>query len=516
MPRRFQTSELKNSKKIAFRVDASTRIGTGHVMRCLTLADELKLRGAKTLFLSRHIPDHLRQKVVGKGHAFQLLESPPLTSGSTIIAHADWLGTSQEADAQDTLTALAGGAVDWLVVDHYALDACWESILRPAVNRVMVIDDIADRMHDCDLLLDQNFYQDASLRYVGKVPEHCRLLLGPRYALLREEFQALHQKVTPRIGPVGRILIFFGGVDEHNNTGTALEALAETGIENIEVDVVIGAQHPARKSIEAICLQHRFNCHVQTDRMAELIASADLSIGAGGSAMWERCSLGLPTICISAAENQTQQIADAAAEGWVVAPENDKGLAHIIRLHMTSIIENARLRHFVSSNGMSAVDGQGAARVAAVMGCTGVSVRAAAQDDCEAIFNWRNHDAIRVVSKSQNPISWEDHVTWFSSVLCDPDRVLLIAECDAAPVGVLRFDIENAQAEISIYIVPEGAPAVRGRDLLQSGEIWMLQHYPEVKTIRATVMGGNTRSQNLFLAAGYDVDNTTYFKKIHQ
>ncbi|HSI22799.1 MAG TPA: UDP-2,4-diacetamido-2,4,6-trideoxy-beta-L-altropyranose hydrolase [Methylophilaceae bacterium] len=501
---------------IVFRVDASLQIGTGHLVRCLTLADILKRRGANTFFLSRQIPDHLRQKVVEKGHAFQLLESPPLTSGSVNIAHAQWLGTSQEADAQDTLTAVAGKSVDWLVVDHYALDACWESMLRPAVNRVMVIDDIADRVHDCDLLLDQNFYQEANLRYVGKVPEHCRLLLGPRYALLREEFQALHQKITPRIGPVGRILVFFGGVDEHNNTEVTLKALTEIGLEGVAIDVVIGVQHPAIKNIEAICLQYRFNCHAQTDRMAELMASADLSIGAGGSAMWERCSLGLPTICISVAENQTQQIADAAGEGWVVAPESDKGLAHIIRLHMLSIIENARLRHFVSSSGISAVDGQGAERVAAVMGCTGVNLRVAAEDDCEAIFNWRNHDAIRAVSKNPSPISWEDHVAWFSSVLRDPDRVLLIAERDSVPVGVLRFDIEHAKAEISIYIVPEGTPAVRGRDLLQSGEIWISQHYPEVRTIRANVMGGNTRSQNLFLAAGYDIDHTTYFKKIHQ
>lgn len=175
---------------------------------------------------------------------------------------------------------------DWLVVDHYALDARWESALRASTKQIMVIDDIADRQHDCDVLLDQNFYADMQKRYTGKVSAHCQLLLGPRYALLRDEFRKLREQVKPRNGTVKKILVFFGGVDADNYTGRAIEALAEIGIEGLYVDVVIGAQHSCREQIKSVCAQHGFICHVQTDKMAELMAAADLAIGAGGSATY--------------------------------------------------------------------------------------------------------------------------------------------------------------------------------------------------------------------------------------
>jgi UDP-2,4-diacetamido-2,4,6-trideoxy-beta-L-altropyranose hydrolase len=205
-----------------------------------------------------------------------------------------------------------------LVVDHYALDASWESILRQTVKNILVIDDIADRQHDCDILLDQNFYADMDMRYSGKVPEHCRLLLGPRYALLRDEFRQLHQQVKPRTGPVKRIFVFFGGVDIDNFTGRAIDALVDLDMNGFHVDVVIGAVHPYREQIQAACAEHRFTCYVQTNRMAELMAAADLAIGAGGSVTWERCCLGLPSIVLVLGENQSRGAIDLDAAGVAI------------------------------------------------------------------------------------------------------------------------------------------------------------------------------------------------------
>ena len=266
---------------IAFRVDASSTIGTGHLMRCLTLADELKHRGMHTRFVSRHMPAHLRKMLTTKKHEVKLLNSRFSVMVVGDLVHSEWLGITQECDAQDAILALSDKPWDWLIVDHYALDARWESALRQTAKKILIIDDIADRQHDCDVLLDQNFYADMNTRYIGKVPKHCLLLLGPRFALLREEFRKLREQVRLRKGSIQRILIFFGGVDTSNYTGLAILALIEIGIPNIHVDVVIGAQHPYRESIEATCLRHNFTCHVQTDRMAELMAAADLSIGAG-------------------------------------------------------------------------------------------------------------------------------------------------------------------------------------------------------------------------------------------
>lgn len=355
---------------IAFRTDATSQIGTGHFMRCLTLADGLKQRGAHICFVSRDLPVHLRDMLAAKD-----MEFVPLGSGTTLfspgdLAHASWLGTSQAQDAQTTIQALSGQSWDWLVVDHYALDARWESALRGTVKKIMVIDDIADRQHDCDVLLDQNFYTDMQTRYMGKVPSHCELLMGPRYALLRDEFRQLRERVKPRTGNVNRILVFFGGVDADNYTAQAIEALSEIDIPDLHVDVVIGAQHPCREQIKTACVRHGFICHVQTDKMAELIAAADLAIGAGGSATWERCCLGLPALLVALADNQVNI---AKALDWVGAciyvGTLKMASAPIMRNTMVSLLSTQNQLRGLSEKSYSLVDGLGVDRVCQEMSC---------------------------------------------------------------------------------------------------------------------------------------------------
>ena len=353
--------------RIAIRVDASSQIGTGHLMRCLTLADALQQRGAQIRFVSRHMPDHLRDMLNTKGHEFSLLNSIPSKEIVDDSSHAHWLGVSQEQDATDTSQALSDQAWDWLIVDHYALDARWERVLRNAVKRVLAIDDIADRQHDCDVLLDQNYYTDMQTRYTGKGPAHCQLLLGPRYALLREEFRRVREQVKPRNGPVKRILVFFGGVDSDNYTSRAIEALANIGNSDLHVDVVIGAQHPHRAQTATACAEHDFICHVQTDRMPELMAAADLAIGAGGSATWERCSLGLPCIVGAVAQNQVQAAKNLSAFRAV----KYIGAAQKITVgKLKQEIEQACHQDWLnqaSSLGLGLVDAQGVMRVIKIM-----------------------------------------------------------------------------------------------------------------------------------------------------
>lgn len=500
--------------KIAIRVDASSQIGTGHFMRCLTLADALKQRGAQVRFVSRHIPEHLRDMLSTKGHEFAPLNGIPSEKTTEDTFHARWLGVSQAQDATDTSHALSDQTWDWLVVDHYALDARWETVLRNTVKCILVIDDIADRQHDCDVLLDQNFYVDMDIRYTGKVPAHCQLLLGPRYALLREEFRHMREQIKPHIGQVKRVLVFFGGVDLDNYTGRAIEALANISNSDLHVDVVIGAQHPCREKIQQACATQGYDCHVQTRRMAELMAAADLAIGAGGSASWERCCLGLPTLTICVADNQRKQIADAASEGLLYAPELKDELILVVKRHLSSLMENGYLRHAISRNGMQAVDGCGVLRVVESLGCTGIEIRVTKHDDSEKLFEWRNHPTVRAVSRSADLIDWESHQRWFASVLSAPDRLLLIGQRNGSPVGVVRFDIQGDEAEVSIYLVPGIEQSGQGRDLLQSAEHWFVAYRPEVCKIRAHVLGSNERSQRLFSGAGYQVEATCYSKRL--
>lgn len=355
---------------IAFRVDASSQIGTGHFMRCLTLADELKKRRAYIRFISRALPEYLQDMLAAKGHEVMLLQSRTGETSNDGLLHSHWLGTSQHADAQATIRALAGQFWDWLVVDHYALDVRWEAKLRQTAKNILIIDDLADRDHDCDMLLDQNYYRDMNSRYSGKVPQHCKLLLGPGYALLRDEFRRLHEQVTPRTGPIKRILIFFGGMDVDNFTSRAIEALAITGNPDLHVDVVIGLQHPCGAQIESACTQHAFTCHVQTSRMAELMAGADLAIGAGGSASWERCCLGLPALLVSLADNQiaiAKALDSSGACIYLGTPE--VASVAIIRKGVIDLLHNQKQFASLSKKSYSLVDGHGADNVYQAMWC---------------------------------------------------------------------------------------------------------------------------------------------------
>jgi UDP-2,4-diacetamido-2,4,6-trideoxy-beta-L-altropyranose hydrolase len=504
---------LKNVKNIAFRTDASDQIGTGHFMRCMTLADELKMQGAQIRFISCNLPLHLIEMLNAKGMEYISLITDASQEPIDELVHSSWLGTSQTQDAQATLQVLADQSWDWIIVDHYALDERWEAEVRANCKKLMVIDDLADRQHDCDVLLDQNFYADMQTRYIGKVPEDCQLLLGPRYALLREEFRTLREKVKVRVGDVKKILVFFGGVDTDNYTSLAMQALAELNSKQ-QVDVVIGVQHPNREQIQQACINHGFICHVQTTRIAELMVDADLAIGGGGTATWERCCLGLPTISFCVAENQRKLIVDAAFAGLLYAPISRRNLVEVIRDHVDSLLENPTLIKLISNTAMKFVDGKGPLRIVSALGINPIEIKQASKDDSKDIFEWRNNKKIRDISINKDPISWEEHQRWFDAVLTDKNRELIIGKNKNKPVGVVRFDIENDVAEVSIYLVPESGYAGQGRNLLLSAERWLNAKWPEIKRIHASVLDENDASKNLFLASSYHINKIYYQKNL--
>lgn len=311
-------------KNVVVRVDSSTIMGTGHVMRCLTLANELKMAGAAVTFISRWMANGIAEIIEEQGYV--LFQLPPVADsnphhGST---YEDWLGVTQELDAEQTANILRGvQPIDCLIIDHYALDNKWEQILRPLVRKIMVIDDLANRHHDCDLLLDQNYYSHPQDRYLGLVPSNCIQLLGPQYALLRPEFIQQRKKSRNRDGTVHGLFVFFGGADHSGETEKALEAIIQMKNKEIQIDVVVGASNPSKERIRSICDNHaNFHYHYQVNHMAELMNRADLAIGAGGSSTWERCYLGLPSLTVVVAENQlqiTEELAEAEITeylGW--------------------------------------------------------------------------------------------------------------------------------------------------------------------------------------------------------
>ena len=322
--------------RIAIRTDASSQIGTGHFMRCLTLADGLKERGAKIRFVSRYLPEYLRSMLVKKSHEFVSLDSTQNDMSVDGLAHAHWLGVSQVQDATDTILILSDETWDWLIVDHYALDVRWETMLRQTASKILVIDDIADRQHDCDMLLDQNAHKNASNRYDGKVPSNCIKFLGPRFAILRKEFQAAKNQLKRQQGAIKRIIVAFGGADT-TETINVLNMLEKTKFLDIDVDVVIAFGHPKKDEISFLCSLHpNWYLHYAAKNMAMLMANADVAIGAGGIITWERIYLGLPAFVKVVAGNQAEAMGYLSSSGQIIIWKDIAELDYLLEKHLTS------------------------------------------------------------------------------------------------------------------------------------------------------------------------------------
>lgn len=289
---------------IVIRTDASIDIGTGHVMRCLTLAKQLKRHGAEVTFICREGKGNLLSYLHNEG--MDVISLPSIERKKHDI---QWMQLNWKRDVEETKRVLdkIGYKVDLLIVDHYGIDYQWEKQLRSAAKFLMVIDDLADRRHDCDLLLDQNYYRNLSKRYKGLVPTHCKQLLGPDYVLLREEFLEAAHIPRKRIGEIKNVFVFFGGTDPSGETVKVLQALKELSFTDVMVNVIVGESNPRRREIEERCYKiPNVVFHCQVNNIAELMRQADIAIGAGGATTWERCFLGLPTITVAIAPNQLE------------------------------------------------------------------------------------------------------------------------------------------------------------------------------------------------------------------
>lgn len=501
--------------KVAFRVDASTEIGTGHVIRCLTLADRLADDGVACHFVMRELPGNLIDMIKASRHDVIELAAPsaPIEGFPDRPTHARWLGVDWQTDAMEVEARLRGiGSVDWLVVDHYALDSAWEERLRNAARQIMVIDDLADRPHDCDLLLDQNLRDDPH-RYANLIPTRCVGLFGPSYALLRPEFAARRRKVLrDNAAPVRKVLVYFGGADPHNLTTVALEALEAQRDAALSVDVVVGLISPHKDRVANWCAKREWvRLHVGGADMADLMAGADLALGAGGTTTWERCCLGLPTILITIADNQRPGAEALGKCGAVlyVGDLNSTSLADL-STGIAALIRNPWLREHMSRTAAALIDGNGLDRVAAQLVEPRLNLRKATDADCKRVWNWRNSPGTRRYFRNPAPIDLATHQRWFfEAIRCD-DCDLLIAEDTGQPVGVVRFDYRGGIATISIYLVPGLEGRGYGTRILRMAVDWLRHFHPHIATIEAEVLNDNLASHRLFQSAGFTSWGTMY------
>ncbi len=357
--------------KIAFRADASPKIGSGHVMRCLALAEALRRRGDETCFIARAMPQSLRRRLEQSGHSVVLLQPSARTRAvdASDPPHAQWLDTDWETDASATLSALGSGDLDWLVVDHYALDARWSSRLRDRAKGVLAIDDVADRPLDADLVLDHNLQPDPQTRYLRRLirPDPQKLMMGPTFALLRPEFSALASLRNQPPRPVETLLIAFGGGDDHGAAQRVLVELLAPPFEALRFIVVVGGLHPAKPDFEALSADHaNIELFVDTAEVAQLMLRSDLAIGAGGGMTYERMCLGLPAITIALEHNQAEPAAYLAERGLsTYLGRIDQLPSGAVARAVARAIEGQIDIAGQSDAGMRLVDGRGASRVAA-------------------------------------------------------------------------------------------------------------------------------------------------------
>lgn len=497
------------SATVAFRVDAAIGIGLGHVMRCLTLAEALRRRGAQVVFICRPMPGDALDWL--KLHGMPVIELPP-SSGLEFVAddYVTWLGVPLAEEIAQSRAALAAiGRVDLMVVDHYGLDTRWESAMRGHVTRILCIDDLANRQHDCDVLLDQTLGRAAS-DYANLVPVQGQILLGTEFALLRPQF-AETRNLAPS-SPCGRsrVLVSLGGTDPNNLTHVALEGLLTLGGE-LDIDVVLGGNTAIPEN-----LPPRIHVHRNVSDMAGLIRRADFAIGAGGTSVWERCCLGIPSLLIVTSENQRTVAERVSSVGaarivgdWKSATVEAvafaaRELLHGDRAQLAAMREAA----------IQVCDGLGASRVAGTVFpislCDGrqVSLRKLRVGDCHQIYAWQSEPGGRRFSRNPEVPDWEEHCRWFVAKQRDQRAVLEIVSVDGADAGIVRLDpIDGSSMEVSILI----SEIFRGQGVGVAA-LQLLSHYAPWADLVAEIHPDNIGSRRAFERVGFVQADISHFR----
>jgi UDP-2,4-diacetamido-2,4,6-trideoxy-beta-L-altropyranose hydrolase len=475
-------------------------MGTGHLRRCLSLAQALAEAGALILLVCRPLDAVAAQVLATVEFSVRLL--PPTAAdfkpGAGDPPHAAWAGVPQAQDAADTALALAGWAADWVIIDYYAFDARWHRAVRDALAcRVLVIDDTADRALDADALLDHNWAPDHRAKYAGRLQREPLWLCGQRFALLASPYQgAARYRFRDAVRSIG---IFMGGTDPGGISARVLNACRRASF-NGPLEVVSTSANPYLTALRDAC-QRDGNTTLTLDQpdLAAFFARHDLQIGAGGGATWERCCIGAPTVALALVANQLAVVPGLAALGAVRAAD-EVTLPGVLR----ELITEPAARRSLAERATTLVDGRGSQRVALALLRDHLQLRPATAGDASLLHAWRNHTAVRSVSTTQDPIDFDVHQRWLHIMLTNPARWLFVARVGQLPVGSIRFDrLDNGHFEVSLNTDPELQGLGLGQRLLAAGEQALLALHPVGFTVQAQVLPGNITSQRLFQAAGY-------------
>jgi len=521
--------------QIAIRADASSVIGAGHVMRCLTLANAFARHGANITFLCRATQGNLIGKI--KRHGFTVLQLAALNNEATHSSSK----YSQQQDAQECICLLKNiKTFDLFIVDHYELNNHWQELLRANYQKLLVIDDLANRQHSCDFLLDQTIGRTEAA-YSKLIPPYCQTLLGQRYMLLREEFtdkkaHILEQRLSKK--QINHVLVTVGGMDPHNITLLILKGLLllKALQPDLQVSVLLTSQAPFIKAINDFSSLYQWlTLHVDTENVAEVMENADIAIGASGSTAWERCCLALPTLSIILADNQMlvdQSLASIGAcvsLGWYESITEE-----LIVEQCQKLLKNRPRYNELAISANNVCDGEGTERVVqkilkelnkqTIKKLNGITIstdneqkkeapvqlRLATMTDCQQVYQWQSKPSLRQYFVTPSIPSLEEHTLWFSNTLANQHRKLYIICNKEAAVGSLRLDkIKEKLYELSILIAPEHQGKGIGLSALE-----LLPQLVNNVTIIANVHIANKHSHKLFINANFCTLTPTSYRLI--
>ncbi len=478
--------------RAVFYTQASSVIGGGHVMRCLSLAERLQAMGWSSTFICT--PETL--KIISS-----------FTLGSLEICVID----QREWGSVDALSAVFSETCDVLIIDDYKIERTFESKCRSWAKRIVIIDDLADRCHDCDVLIDQSAGRD-SADYRDLTSDKTTLLLGTDYALLRPEFankRGASIARRKRAGTTKRILVSLGMTDPSHVTGAVLSAFDQCAID-MEVEVVLGSSAPhldkVRAQIET--MKTPVHLHVDHPRIADLMVQADLAIGAAGSTSWERCCLGLPCLMVVIADNQREISKALEARGVAIVLGDTRHFSsQIIPEILKKVFDDPDRLSQMSTRALDVCDGLGVARVlnalVPVYAQRGVCVcsRPVRNSDVQLIYGWQRMEGARIYCRNPTPPTWDEHVEWFERRLHQVTGVFELLEVHGEPVGVVRldpFDHQENEYEVSILVALDR----QGQGVGTAGLEILHRLMPE-GIMWAHILSANEASRKMFRRAGF-------------
>ena len=474
------------------RADANAQVGTGHLMRCLALAQAWQAQGGEAIFVTACDSDGLLQRLRDEG--FQVVELE-----KTYPDPAEWEATSQ---------VLAGHPDAWVALDGYHFDPAYQRRVKRAGHPLLVIDDMAHLDHYyADVVLNQNIHA-AQLDY--SCEPDTRLLLGTDYVLLRREFWLWRDWEREIPDVARRVLVTLGGGDPDNQTLKVIRALQQVDVDGLEATVVVGASNPHFEELEIAVHHSSFDIRLvrNVSNMPELMAWADVAVTAGGSTCWEITFLGLPSVVLILAENQ-REVAEGLDEygaalnlGWYTGI-SESSLTQVLK----EIMHKPARREAMSKKSKELVDGAGVERVSAVLDSPNaedsLQVRHACWEDVDLLWQWANDRTVRENSFHPDPIPLDEHIEWYKDRLASSDTLFLIIEHNQVPVAQIRYDcVHKNEAKINFSVARDHrGRGIGTKTLTLTSELACKE--VEVKRIKGIVFSSNDASQRAFVKAGF-------------